>query len=126
MKTLAIDFGEKRVGLAISDDKGVIAAPLDTLTRTNDEKIIEKIREIIQEKAIEQVLVGIPMTDRETPSAQESRNTKFAQKLLTQLQIPVLTWNEAFSTQSVLNKKKNVDAKAAAIFLQEFLDSIKN
>lgn len=138
MKTLSIDFGTKKIGLAISDNKGIIAAPLKVIYRKSDQQIISELNELITDHKIEQVVVGIPRSLYDKPTIQEKRCRNFADKLKSALDIPVLEWDETFSTKYAESKnppqysksrhgryKNDVDAKAAAIILQEFLDSPK-
>lgn len=125
-KTLAIDFGEKRVGLAISDIKGRVSAPLGTLIRKDDVSLIHQIKEVADKQKVDRILVGIPRTDPENPSKQELRTISFLKKLQKQTKTLIIAWDEAYSSQSVTPGSKNLDAKAAAVFLQEFLDSPNN
>ena len=125
MKTLSIDFGEKNVGVAISDDKGIIAAPHSVLQRESDSQIISAVKDLVQQQKIKQVVIGIPRSIYDQPTERETRCRNFMAKLQDKLspKTPVKEWDETFSTKAVTNKKKDIDAKAAAIILQEFLDS---
>lgn len=122
-KTLAVDFGEKRVGLAISDINGKIAAPLGILQRKTDATLIHQIKEVADKNNIDRILVGIPKTDPEHPSKQELRTISFLKKLQSNTKVLIIAWDEAYSTQAVTTGRRMLDAKAAASFLQEFLDT---
>ncbi|MFH1547496.1 MAG: Holliday junction resolvase RuvX [bacterium] len=132
MKTLGIDFGEKRVGIAISDNSGIIAEPLSTIIRKSDEKVIDEITNICQEKKVEQIVLGIPLSANEDV---QNRYKSFSQKIEDKTGIKPNFWDETFSTKQAQNmvaffepddrKPKtstHKDNVAAAVILQEFLD----
>jgi putative Holliday junction resolvase len=126
MKTLAIDFGEKNVGVAISDDKGVVAAPLLIIKRKNDDQVIDEIKNLANKHLIRQIIVGVPKSIYGNPTQQEARCVNFAEKLKPFVHVPVEAWDESLSSKQVIFKSKDLDAKAAAMFLQEYLDSKNN
>jgi len=132
-RILALDYGEKRVGLAISDIMKIIAKPFKTLSNTSDKSIINELKIIIIEKSIEKIVVGLPTT----MSNQESKQTKivnqFIDQLKTAVDIPVISYDERLTSieakRSLISQgiktgynKGAVDMTAAAIFLQNHLD----
>jgi len=135
--TLAIDYGEKNFGLAISDSKGIIASPLDTLSiskNTDIQTIINDIENICQEYKVKRVVVGMPQVFEETQRKTEEKINKFLDLLRNSLNIPILTYDESFSTSEAKNMltssgqnfksyKNKIDRVAANGFLQEFLNS---
>jgi putative Holliday junction resolvase len=135
--TLAIDYGEKNFGLAISDSKGIIASPLDTLSiskNTDIQTIINDIENICQEYKVKRVVVGMPQVFEETQRKTEEKINKFLDLLRNSLNIPILTYDESFSTSEAKNMltssgqnfksyKNKIDRVAATVFLQEFLNS---
>ncbi len=136
MKYLAIDFGENRIGIALSDDKGIVAEPFSIIQRKSDKEAIVSINKICIEKKIGEIVVGIPLSSSEEG---QKRYKSFAQKLSETTQLPIKFWDETFSTQQAQNvvgfsdavsgKKKtrtHRDDVAAAIILQEFLDYEKS
>jgi putative Holliday junction resolvase len=136
MKHLGIDLGERNIGLALSDKKGIVAEPFKIIKRKSDSDVINKIQSITTEMNVEKLVVGIPL------SAEKSRQNKykaFAQQLRERLEIPMEFWDESFSTKRAQNvvaflgevqKRKRTqthrDDVAAAFILQEYLDHEKN
>ena len=134
---LAIDYGEKNLGLAISDSKGIIASPLEvvSITKRRDlDKIIEEILEICHEYNIKRILVGKPQEFTKRYKKTTEKIDTFLEKLKSFTEIPTITYDEAFSTteaqnmltssgQNAQNSKQKIDKIAATIFLQEFLNS---
>lgn len=136
MKYLSIDLGEKRIGIATSDTKGIIAQPVSVITRKSDKESILKIKSICDENKIEAIVLGIPLSGNEET---QRRFRSFAKKVETMIELSVHLWDETFSTKQAQNMlafsgirntgKKTLDHKddvAAAIILQEFLDHEEN
>jgi len=134
MRYLGIDFGLKRMGLALSDASETIVSPLCQLQTdtSNPEKLFDRIRHIIGEYEIEQVVVGLPlnMDDSEGPQAKLSR--EFAEKLALTTDIPISFQDERLSSSAAdellaegdfsrAQQKKRRDMLAACEILQEFL-----
>lgn len=125
MHYLGIDFGLKRIGLAISD--GIIAAPLKTLEVKNFKDSIEKIQKLIKEEGSEQIVVGLP-------EGRIGQTVLGFIKALRQSGLNVVEADETLSTQrataqmidsGISRKNRQInDATAAAIILQNYLDSI--
>jgi putative Holliday junction resolvase len=133
MKTLGIDFGQKRVGIAISDDKGIIASPLETINRKTDDFVLSKIKEIVEEKNVEDIVMGIPLSAN---SKVQEEYKEFAKRITEETKIEPKLWDETFSTKQAQNMvaffepsntkpktKDHRDKVAAAVILQEFLDN---
>jgi len=135
---LAIDYGDKHFGLAISDSKGIIASPLEVLTITkkkNRDIIIEEILEIAEEYRVRSLLVGIPQPFTETQQQTSKKIENFIESLSEKTNLPIITYDESFSTthaqnmlissgQSTQSSRKKIDKIAATVFLQEYLNSI--
>lgn len=134
---LAIDYGQRRIGLAISDSKGIVASPLDVLqiTKNKDEStVINEILEIAKEYRIKTILLGMPQ-EFETSYKQTSKKIEsFKEKISRSTDIPIVTYDESYSTieaknmllslgQSYKSSKGKIDKIAATVFLQEFLNS---
>jgi len=137
MRVLAIDVGQRRVGLAISDPTATLARPLATLTVDADRAIERVAHEIAQlaaeDDGVGEIVVGMPVRLDGSPSEQTARVEAFINALRTRTPIPIrvaderLTSREAESRLAVKERdwrerKKTLDAAAAAIFLQEYLD----
>jgi putative Holliday junction resolvase len=133
MRILAIDHGTKRVGLALSDETGTIAQPLQFLPAEPAAKLLQSLKEIETERKVEQVVVGIPRNMNGTygPAAEKAR--AFVAALRQVLTAPVQTWDERLTTVQAHRalietgmrrekRKERVDQTAAAILLQSYLD----
>ncbi len=132
-RVLGIDPGEARIGVAISDDLGMLAHPLETI-QVKAGRVVARILEIIREKDVEAVIVGMPrnMDGSFGPAAQKSREFIDALKLATDS--PVIAWDERWTTVSAQrslqeagkkarDQKAMIDQVAAQILLQSWLDS---
>jgi putative Holliday junction resolvase len=137
MRVLAIDVGERRVGFAISDPTRTLARPLATLTVVPGQAldtVAHKIAQLASEDdGVAEIVVGMPVHLDGSPSEQTTRVAAFVDGLRTRTPIPIrmaderLTSREAESRLAVnerdwRKRKKTLDAAAAAIFLQEYLD----
>ena len=133
-RVLGLDYGERRIGLALSDPLGIIAKPLTIIDRKKPEDHISEISKIVAEKKITSIVVGLPITLKGHYSKQTEIVLNFIDQLKSDLQIPVVAIDERLSSvaakkslraQSVKtgHEKGRVDETAAAIFLQEYLDS---
>jgi putative holliday junction resolvase len=133
MRVLAIDHGTKRVGLALSDETGTIAQPLQFLSAEPAAKLLERLKEIVTERKVEEMVVGLPRNMNGTygPAAEKAREFVAALKLV--LTVPIHTWDERLTTVQANRflietgmrrekRKERVDQTAAAILLQSYLD----
>jgi putative Holliday junction resolvase len=138
MRFLAIDFGARRVGLALSDEGGRYASPLEVLTVSSPENALSQVLPVIAREGVEQVVLGLPinMDDSLGPAARGV--VAWGRKLAATSAKPVIYVDERLSTfaaeQTLLDrkragekltrgrKKEQLDAVAAATFLQQFLD----
>ena len=134
-RILAIDYGDVRVGLAISDELGITAQGLDNLViNGSDKKFISGIRKLMQEYGFEEVVIGYPKNMNGT----KSQKTEKVDSLIPQLEalgLKVHTWDERLTTVSayqtmremnIYQKKKNTyaDRLAATYILEGYLNSI--
>ena len=137
MRVLAIDVGQRRIGLAISDPTRTLARPLTTLIVTPDKVIDQVAHEIAQlaaeDDGIAEIVVGMPVRLDGSPTGQTEHVTRFVSALQSRTPIPIrladerLTSREAESRLAMTERdwrkrKKSLDAAAAAIFLQDYLD----
>jgi putative holliday junction resolvase len=145
MRALGIDFGERRIGLAISDPEGRIAVPLATLERKDDRSAVAQIAEIARREGVERLVVGEPLglDGQRGPAAVRAR--AFAERLAEKTGLPLLLVDEALTTVEAAERlraagggdrgggrrggrerdrrdKGKIDAVAAQILLQEALD----
>ena len=134
MRILALDHGTKRIGLAVSDDLGMIALPLEFVPAEPFEQFLTRLREVIAEKNVELLLVGMPrnMDGTYGPAAEKVR--AFITALKTAVALPIKTWDERLTSAQANRffiqanvrrdkRKEKVDQTAAAILLQSYLDS---
>ena len=133
-RVLGIDFGERRIGLALSDPMGIIAKPLRTIDRKKTTDYISEILNTSKENNANIIVVGLPLTLRGEESKQTQVVKKFIEELTQLGKIPVVPVDERYSSiaakrslqeQGVKtgHEKGRVDETAAAIILQEYLDS---
>lgn len=124
MKFLGLDYGAKRIGLAVSDESATFAFPKDVLP--NDESTFEKIQQVIEEERIRGIVVGDARAEGGGQNAITDEADAFAKKLEA-LGVPVERSREAWSSQEAARfappGEKHNDAAAAAIILQRFLDA---
>ena len=132
MRLLAIDFGDKRTGLAICDGQETIVSPLAVLNTHGN--LIDKIVEIINSQEAQGVVIGLPINMDGTEGPQVERINQFAEKLKRHTNLPIYFQDERLSSfdaeQKLIGseltrkkKKKRLDAIAAASILRDFLDS---
>ena len=133
-RLLALDVGERRIGVALSDPMHVIASPYSVIDRKVTPDYKTEIRKLISEKDVEALVVGLPLTLKNRISKQTKKVQIIIEELTSELTIPIHTIDERLSSVSAQNaltlkgiktghNKGEIDKTAAAIFLQEFLDS---
>jgi putative Holliday junction resolvase len=132
-RILALDYGNKKIGVAISDPMKIIAKPLRVIINTKMEKIIDELNSLIEEFDIEIILVGMPITMKNTYSEQTDKVVQFINYLQNNLKIKIDTYDERLTSKmaekSLIlqgirtgHNKHEIDKAAAAIFLQNYLD----
>jgi putative Holliday junction resolvase len=133
-RILGLDYGEKRMGLAISDAGGVIAMPLRVIESRNPDQSIDGILNACKETKAEKLVVGLPRNMDGSEGFQAKNVRAFIEKLVPRLSIPIETWDERLSTKSANDvliaagtrrerRKDVVDKLAAQIMLQNYLDA---
>ncbi len=136
MRILAVDHGEKRIGLAISDLTGTIANPLKVIEHVSRVIDAAQVADISAQNQVELIIIGQSFDEEGKPNLAGRRAARFAEALKTQTQIPIVMWDEFFSTQfaraariemGVSRKKRagHLDELAATIILQSYLDHQK-
>jgi putative holliday junction resolvase len=135
MRILGIDHGTVRIGLAISDELGMIAQPMEFVPAEPFEKFIIRLKEIIQEKQVELLLVGMPRNMDGSYGPAATKVKEFIEVLKAQVTTPIKTWDERLTSAQANryliqasvrreDRKSKVDKTAAAILLQSYLDSV--
>jgi putative Holliday junction resolvase len=133
-RALGIDFGDVRVGLALSDLTKTISKPFETIKYTNLEDLSLQLKVIIEEKEVDTLVVGIPFNMSGKDTKQTVKVREFVLFIKSIISLPIhliderLTSKEAEKTMHILNiktghNKGTIDKIAASIILQEYLDS---
>ncbi|MGH9790789.1 MAG: Holliday junction resolvase RuvX [Candidatus Acidiferrales bacterium] len=131
-RVLAVDYGRRRIGLAISDEMGLTARPLATLTRTNRRNDLRRLREIARENSVGRILVGHPLNLDGTAGEMAGEAARFAERVRKELGLPVELADERLSTWEAeqmhgarprrRQREVPVDAVAAAVILRDYLE----
>ncbi len=133
-RSMALDVGERRIGVAVSDPLGLLARALTTVTRQNTAQAVAAIVALVDEWTPVTLVVGLPRNMDDTLGPQAERVQTFARALEAQLSIPLVFWDERLSTVNASeilqgqgvraqDQKGRLDAVAAAVILQEYLDA---
>jgi len=133
MRILGIDLGEKRIGIAISDELGITAQGLPTIPSTTEDENLKKIKKLIDKYNVEKIILGLPKNMNGTLGKQAEKSLCFAQKIKNIHQVPVELEDERLSTskaeklliqadRSRKKRKKVIDKMSAVIILQSYLD----
>ncbi len=134
MRILAVDHGEKRLGLAISDETGTLGRPLKVIRHTAREADARLVAQAASENGVELIIIGQSFDEEGRPNAAGRRAERFAEALKAQIGIPVAMWDESMSTQDAramrleagARRKRragDIDAQAAAVILQSYLEA---
>jgi putative Holliday junction resolvase len=139
---LGLDVGERRIGVAASDATGLLASPLTTIIRTSDTEAMQEIGRLAAERAADVLVVGLPLDGEGAMTAQAQRIHAFGRKLRALPGLRVVFWDETLSTATATGylaeggrgqaqarsarqreaARRRLDAAAAAVILQEYLD----
>ncbi len=134
-RLIAVDWGEVRIGLALSDETQTLATPLETLVRRRGKRFpIARFLELVAAHAPSGVVVGLPLTGEGDEGESAAAAREVAGALAERSGLPVALWDERMSTARALaaireqggttrGRKEEVDALAAAVLLQHFLDA---
>jgi len=127
VRVLAIDHGDARIGLAISDEGGMIARPLQIIKHTAKNVDAKKIAHIAQENNVEKIVIGLPTDSEGKIGHQANKVKRWAEALKEATTIPIEFWDESFSSEQAETLKRKhgeaVDDKAAAFILQNYLEA---
>lgn len=133
-RILAVDPGEKRIGLAVSDPTGTIASPLRVILHISRVLDAAQIASIAGEMAVILILVGQSLDDEGKPSPEGRKAERLAEAIRLQTAVPVEMWDESFSTQTAretriamgvrrIKRKGHMDDLAATVILQSYLEA---
>jgi putative Holliday junction resolvase len=130
---MSLDVGDKRIGVALSDPMQILASPLQTIARTSDEAALTEIINLVNARAVEKLIIGLPYSLDGTIGPQAEKVLSFKDKVAAQLNIEIILQDERLSSVTADQKlketrkksarlKERIDAAAAAVILQSYLD----
>ena len=136
-RVLSVDYGIKRIGLALSDLMQIIAKPYKTITNIDNQQVLQELNIIVEDKNVDRIVVGLPLTLKGEYSEQTKITIKFVEFLKQNMQTEIITYDERLSSIQAKNSlikqgvktghnKGAVDQTAAALFLQGYLDGLSN
>ena len=134
MRIMGLDYGDRRIGIAVSDELGWTAQGIKVVEKRRDGGEIEEIANIIAEYSVTEIIVGLPKNMNGTIGPRGEISQQFAQTLTERFGLPVRLWDERLTTVSAertlaeaemswKKRKKVVDKMAAILILQNYLDS---
>lgn len=132
-RILGVDLGSKRIGLALSDVTKTLASPMGVLKRTSNAEVRHALQQLIRVHGVESVVVGYPRNMNGTVGPEARGVERDVERLIAPLGLPVVLWDERLSSfeaerlhqESGRRKgreRKDLDARAAAVILQSYLD----
>lgn len=133
-RILAIDYGSRRMGLAVSDPLGITAQGLETLQRKNKRTDFAHLQRLITDYDVREIVLGLPLKMSGEHGVQSERVTEFAEELRQRFNLPVHLWDERLTSAeanrvlreaqlSIQKRAQAVDRMAAVLILQSFLES---
>ena len=136
-RTLGLDVGDRWIGVALSDPLGILASPLTRIERTDDEGAVKAIADLVRKHEARTVVAGLPYTMSGSLGPQAVSVQDFLRKLRQSLSVPIETSDERLSTvvatQGMIeagasreSRKGKIDAAAAALILQWYLDRLRH
>ena len=134
MRSLGLDLGDRRTGVAISDPQGFLAIPLTVLSNKDEDATIANILKLAKQYQVERIVIGLPYSLDGNLGRQANKVTAFAEKLSQYAKFDIQLWDERLSTKAAEKlmveagtkrnrRNQHRDAVAAAFILQGFLDS---
>ncbi len=135
MRIMALDVGDRRIGVALSDPEGILASAISVIKRSNKQRDVEKIAALAVEHEVETIVVGLPARLDGTIGEQAAKVQSFARDLERKASQPIVFWDERLTTAAAermmieagfkrQKRKERIDAAAAALILQGYLDYI--
>lgn len=133
-RVLAIDFGSRRMGLAVSDPLGITAQGIETLQRKNKRSDLAHLLRIVGEYEVREIVLGLPLKLSGEHGPQSAKVIEFAEELRQKLRLPVHLWDERLTSAqanrvlreaelSIQKRAQAVDRMAAVLILQSFLEA---
>lgn len=133
-RILAIDYGSRRMGMAVSDPLGITAQGLETLGRKSKRKDFARLQEVLRNYEVKEIVLGYPLRMSGEAGPQSEKVAKFARELRQEFNLPVHLWDERLTSAeanrllrdaelSIEKRARAVDRIAAVLILQAFLDA---
>jgi len=131
-RLMAVDAGERRVGVAVCDELQTVATPLAVVSRRSRAEDFGRLGRLAQEQQVVGLVVGHPLDADDTAGPQARRAARYGHRLAGALALPVLLWDEHGSSQEAARRlaeagkrrrDEPLDAEAAAVILQDYLDT---
>lgn len=137
MRALALDVGDARIGLAISDPGGIVCLPIEALVRGEDSDDLAAVIELAQREGVEMIVVGLPLSLDGTHGPAARKMRRFTSALRRSADIPVHSWDERFTTAEAEGRlrqagfepsrdRARLDSMSAVIILESFLAARSN
>ena len=130
---MALDPGSRRIGVAVSDELGILARPVAVIERTSRARDLEQLTSLVRDLDPSEIVVGLPLLPSGDRGPQAVGSERFAARVGEVFGLPVRLWNESYSTVEALRRRAAraprgrrraaVDAEAAAVILQDYLDA---
>ena len=131
-RTISLDIGTRTIGVAVSDELGITANGVCTISRENEKKDLARLRDIIERYSPREILVGIPYGQDGSLGSRAKGIKKFSERIRDSLGLPVKYWDESFSTKTAeqalieagmgrRKRKTVIDKMAATVILEEYL-----
>lgn len=136
-RVMSLDIGTRRIGVAVSDESGLIAQPLTVITREGTARDVACIVQMVRERGVDQIVVGLPITLQGNEAETSRKVMEFVSHLRNALEIPIVLVDERLSTAEAdkrmleanlrrSSRRQKVDAVAAALILERYLSSRKS
>ncbi|HHX77876.1 MAG TPA: Holliday junction resolvase RuvX [Firmicutes bacterium] len=133
MRIMSLDYGDKRIGVAVSDEQGSIAGPLTVIQRESMKKDLQRINELVETYGVARLVVGLPLNMDGSRGETAAKVEKFVNRLKGRVKVPVVYWDERLTSKIAANTLREANARktretgtldkmAAVIILQSYLD----
>jgi putative Holliday junction resolvase len=142
MRLLGLDIGDRRVGVAVCDELGLLATPLTVIRRASKAEDFAAIAQLVREREADGLVIGLPLSADGSAGPQAQRIERYAAALAEALraegvELPIAFWDERLSTQRAQRamiaagrkaeaRRARIDAAAAAVILQDYLDALSS
>lgn len=135
MRILGLDYGSKRIGVALCDELGLTGQALTTIVWKNRNQVLDDLAGLVRDHGVEKIVIGYPRRLDGTEGIQCEKVNRFVKLLEARFSLPVIKWDETLSSRAAEDmliqfrmrrekRKKIIDKVAAGIILQSYLDSL--